>query len=109
MRHRQAMHELAQEHVDTVLEYGRLQRENVRFSNYDHVLGEYKARCVESEKKVKDLERRLQETKNAREEVLKEVRKKCEEFDKLNKLLNEAKKCVLEVLEVPFFSRGYLR
>lgn len=103
MRHRHAMHELAQEHVDTILEYGRVQRENKRLSNYEHTMDEYKTICVESKEKVKVLERHLQETKRAREEVLMEVRKKCEEFNKVNKILNEAKQCVLEALEVSFF------
>lgn len=102
MRHRRGMHEIAQKHVDTILEYGRIQRENVRLGNYEKVIGDYKARCVESEEKMKVLEQQLQETKKAREEVLKEVREKCEEFDKLNKVLNEAKRCVLEALQVLF-------
>ncbi|XP_011868901.1 PREDICTED: golgin subfamily A member 6-like protein 22 isoform X2 [Vollenhovia emeryi] len=100
MRHRRAMHELAEEHVDTILEYGRVQRQNARHLNYEQAMDEYKARCVESEERVKVLEQRLQETKRAREEVLKEVRKKCEEFDKLNTILNEAKQCVLEALQL---------
>lgn len=102
MRHRRAMHEIAQDHVDTIIEYGRIQRENTRLGNYEQIIGEYRERCVASEKKVEVLERHLQETKRAREEVLMEVRKKCEEFDKLNKILNEAKQCMLEALQVLF-------
>jgi len=77
----------------------------MKLGNYEQVMGEYRARCLESEEKVKVLEQHLQETKKAREEVLKEVREKCEEFDELNKLLNEAKQCVLEALQV----REYVR
>ncbi|XP_077267270.1 cilia- and flagella-associated protein 157 [Temnothorax americanus] len=99
-RHRRAMHELAQEHVDTILEYGRVERENAKLGNYEQVMDEYRARCVESEEKVKVLERQLEETKQARKKVLEEVRQKCEEFDKLNKILNEAKRCVLEALQL---------
>lgn len=102
IRYRHVMHELAQEHVDTIHEYGRIQRENTRLGNYEQIMSEYKARCTESEEKVKVLERHLQETKKAREEVLMEVRKKCEEFDNLNKILNEAKQCILEALQVSF-------
>ncbi|XP_018300440.1 axoneme-associated protein mst101(2) [Mycetomoellerius zeteki] len=100
IRYRHVMHELAQEHVDTIHEYGRIQRENTRLGNYEQIMSEYKARCTESEEKVKVLERHLQETKKAREEVLMEVRKKCEEFDNLNKILNEAKQCILEALQL---------
>jgi len=107
IRHRRAMHELAQEHVDMILEYGRIQRENIRLGNYEQIMSEYRTKCTESEEKVKVLERRLQETKKAREEVLMEVRKKCEEFNKLNKILNEAKQCVLEALQVLFLMQIY--
>ncbi|KYN12458.1 PREDICTED: golgin subfamily A member 4 [Trachymyrmex cornetzi] len=100
IKYRRAMHDLAEEHVDTVLEYGRIQRENMRLGNYEQIMSEYKARCTESEEKVKVLERHLQETKKAREKVLMEVRKKCEEFDNLNKILNEAKQSILEALEL---------
>lgn len=102
LKYRHVMHELAQEHVDAVLEYGRVQRENTRLGNYEQIIGEYRAKCIESEEKMKVLERQLQETRKAREEVLIEVRKKCEEFNKLNKILNETKQCVLEALEVSF-------
>lgn len=105
IKHRRAMHALAQDYVDTILESGRIQRENTKLGNYEQLMGEYRARCLESEEKVKVLEQHLQETKKAREEVLKEVREKCEEFDKLNKILNEAKQCVLEALQV----REYVR
>ncbi|XP_071558278.1 cilia- and flagella-associated protein 157 isoform X1 [Temnothorax nylanderi] len=107
-RHRRAMHEIAQEHVDTILEYGRVQRENAKLGNYEQVMDEYRARCVESEEKVKVLERQLEETKQARKKVLEEVRQKCEEFDKLNKILNEAKQCVLEALQVSFLHARYI-
>jgi len=107
IRHRHAMHELAQEHVDMILEYGRIQRENIRLGNYEQIMSEYRAKCTESEEKVKVLERRLQEIKKAREEVLMEVRKKCEEFNKLNKILNETKQCVLEALQVLFLMQIY--
>ncbi|KYN01599.1 hypothetical protein ALC62_07571 [Cyphomyrmex costatus] len=100
LKYRHVMHELAQGYVDTVLEHGRLRRENMRLGNYEQIISEYKARCVESEEKVKVLERRLQETKQAREEVLMEVRKKCEESNELNKILNEAKQSILEALEL---------
>lgn len=102
LRHRRAMHELAQKHVDTVLEYGRVQRENMRLGNYERLMGEFRARCAESEERAKLLERQVREIGDAREEVLREVREKCEEFNKLNKILNEAKQCVLEALQVPF-------
>lgn len=102
INHRHAMHELAQEHVGTILEYGRIQRENMRLGNYEGMMSEYKARCAEAEEKVKVLEQQLQEIGKAREKVLKEVREKCEEFNKLNKILKEAKQCVLEALQVPF-------
>lgn len=100
LRYRRAMHELAQDYVNSILEYGRVQRENRRLGNYEQMIDEYRERCTESEEKIKVLERHLQETKKAREEVLTEVRKKCEEFDKLNKSLNEAKQCVLEALQL---------
>lgn len=100
LRYRRAMHELAQDYVNSILEYGRVQRENRRLGNYEQMINEYKERCTESEEKMKVLEQHLQETKKAREEVLTEVRKKCEEFDKLNKSLNEAKQCVLEALQL---------
>lgn len=102
IRYRRAMHNLAQEHINTIFEYGRIQRENMRLSNYEQIMNEYKTKCTKSEEKVKVLERHLQETKKAREEVLIEVRKKCEEFNNLNKILNEAKQCILETLEVSF-------
>lgn len=102
LRHRGAMHELAQRHVNTVLEYGRVQRENMRLDHYERVMNEYKARCAEAEERAKVLERQVREVEQAREEVLKEVREKCVEFNKLNKSLNEAKQSVLEALQVPF-------
>lgn len=100
MRQKHAMHNLAQEHINMVLEYGRIQRENVRFNNYERLMNEYRAICAASEQKTKMLERQLQETKKARKEILTEVRNKCEEFDKLNETLKEAKRCVLEALQV---------
>lgn len=102
LNHRRAMHELAHSHVNTVLECGRVQRENMRLGNYERMMDQYRAKCAESEEKVKVLERQVREIGRAREEVLKEVREKCEEFNKLNKILNEAKQCVLEALQVPF-------
>ncbi|KAG5326562.1 CF157 protein, partial [Acromyrmex heyeri] len=100
IKYRHAMHDFAQQHINTILEYGRIQRENLRLRNYEEIMNEYKARCTKSEEKVKVLERHLQETKKAREEVLMEVRKKCKEFNNLNKILNETKQCVLEALEL---------
>ncbi|EFN84032.1 Uncharacterized protein C9orf117-like protein [Harpegnathos saltator] len=100
MRQKHATHKLAHEHIDLFLEYGRLQRENARFSNYERIMNEYKTICATSKEKVKDLELRLQEMKKAREDVLVEVREKCAEFDRLNVTLNEAKRCVLETLQV---------
>ncbi|GAB1865346.1 Cilia- and flagella-associated protein 157 [Camponotus japonicus] len=100
MRQKRAMHNLAQDHINMVLEYGRIQRENVRFNNYERLMNEYRAICAASEQKTKMLERQLQETKKAREEILTEVRNKCEEFDKLNETLKEAKRCVLEALQL---------
>ncbi|KYN30519.1 hypothetical protein ALC56_15215 [Trachymyrmex septentrionalis] len=100
IRYRRAMHDLVQEHIDMLSEYGRIQRENMRLGNYEQIMSEYKARCTESEKKMKVLEQQLQETKKAREEVLIEVQNKCEEFDNLNKILNETKQCILEALEL---------
>ncbi|XP_014478110.1 PREDICTED: paramyosin [Dinoponera quadriceps] len=100
MRQKRAMHELAREHIDLFFEYGQLHRENARFSNYQRLMNEYKAVCATSERKVKDLELRLQEVKEAREHVLAEVREKCAEFDRLNVTLNEAKQCVLQALQL---------
>lgn len=102
VRLRRAMQKLAHEHLDLTLECGRIQRESLRSDHHERAINEYKARCVKSEERVKTLERQLQEIVRAREEVQKEVREKCEEFNKLNKTLNEAKRCVLEVLQVPF-------
>ncbi|KAM0736468.1 Cilia and flagella-associated protein 157 [Formica fusca] len=100
MKQKRAMHKLAQEHIDTVFEYGQVQRENARFNNYERLMSEYRVICEASEQKVKILERQLQETKKAREEVLIEVRIKCKEFNKLNETLKEAKRCVLEALQL---------
>ncbi|XP_072756142.1 cilia- and flagella-associated protein 157 [Anoplolepis gracilipes] len=100
VKQRDVMHKFARKHINTVLEYGRVQRENARLNNYEHLMSEYRAICAESQQKVKLLEQRLQKTKRAREEVLMEVRNKCEEFNKLNETLNEAKRCVLEALQL---------
>ncbi|XP_011630565.1 structural maintenance of chromosomes protein 6 [Pogonomyrmex barbatus] len=100
IKYKRAMHELAQKYIDTILEFGRIQRENVRLGNYKQAMKEYNARCAASQEKTKILEQQLQETKKAREEILTDVRKKCEEFNKLNKILNEAKESVLEALEL---------
>lgn len=100
LRHKHALHELVKDQMNTMLEYGRIQRENRRLGNYEQMLDEYRTRCVNSEERVKVLEHHLQETKKARKEVVMEVRKKCEEFDKVNKILNEAKQCVLDVLKL---------
>lgn len=104
IKQKQEMHNLAREHIDMVHEYGRVQRENTRLGNYEQLMNEYKARCVASEEKARILECRLQETRKAREEVLEEVRKKCKEFDELNKSLNEVKRCVVEALQVYIFT-----
>ncbi|KAG5307187.1 CF157 protein, partial [Acromyrmex insinuator] len=87
IKYRHAMHDFAKEYINTILEYGRIQRENMRLSHYEEIMKEV-------------LERHLQETKKIREEVLMEVRKKCKEFNNLNKILNETKQCVLEALEL---------
>ncbi|XP_050458663.1 golgin subfamily A member 4 [Cataglyphis hispanica] len=100
MRQKDVMHELAREHIDTILEYGRVQRENARFKNYEILLSEHKMSYEASEQKIKILERQLQETKKARQKVLSEVRIKCEEFKKLEETLKEAKQCVLEALQL---------
>lgn len=100
MKQKRAMHKVAREHIELFHECGRLQRENARLLNYQRLMNEYKRTCEVSEKKVKDLELRLQEVKKAREDVLLEVREKCAEFKKLNVTLNEAKRCVLEALQV---------
>ncbi|XP_070510910.1 cilia- and flagella-associated protein 157 isoform X2 [Cardiocondyla obscurior] len=102
LKYKRAMHELAQAHQDIILEYERIQRENTRYNNYEQVIDEYKAKCMESEEKTKILEQQIQETREARKKVLKDVRKKCEQFNKLNEVLNEVKQCVLEALQVPF-------
>lgn len=106
IRQRGAMHDLAREHVDTVVEYGQVQRENARLANYELLMSEYKARCATSEERARTLERHLQETRQAREEVLAEVRTKCEEFDRLNESLNEVKRCIAEALQVNYSSRN---
>lgn len=109
MRQKRAMHKLAQEHIDLFLECGRLQRENARLGNYEQMMNEYKAICTMSEKKATELEQRLQEMKKAREDVLMEVREKCDEFDRLNVTLNEAKRSVLGALQVSLESGKLLR
>ncbi|KMQ96972.1 phosphatidylinositol-specific phospholipase c x domain-containing protein 3 [Lasius niger] len=100
MKQKRTMHKLAQEHISMVFEYGRVQRENARLNNYERLMSEYRTICAESEQKAKILERRLQETKRAKEEILREVRNKCEEFKKLNETLTEAKRCILEALQL---------
>ncbi|XP_067211464.1 cilia- and flagella-associated protein 157-like isoform X2 [Linepithema humile] len=100
IKQRHAMHELAQGHIDLALEYGRTQRENARLNNYEQLIDEYKARCVTSEEKAKMLEERMEEAKKAKENVLIEVRNKCKKYNKLNNILNEAKRCVWEALEL---------
>lgn len=104
IKHRHAMNQFAQGHIDLVLKYGKSQRANVRLNNYEQLTNEYKARCAESEEKAKVLEERLAETKKAKEKILAEVKNKCEKYKKLDKILAKAKRCVLEALEVPFFS-----
>lgn len=101
IKQRHTMHELAQNYVDMVLEYGRTQRENARFKNYQKLIDEYKEKCVATEEQVRMLEKRLEKTKRARETLLAEVRDKCKKYRRLSKILNEAKRCVLEALEVP--------
>lgn len=100
IKHKHTMQKLAHEHTELFLEYGQLQRENARFDNYQRLMDEYKAICAMSEDKVKNLELRLQEMKKAQEDVLLEVREKCTEFAGLNVILYEAKRCVLEALQV---------
>lgn len=107
MKQKRTMHKLAQEHISMVFEYGRVQRENARLNNYERLMSEYRTICAESEQKAKILERRLQETKRAKEEILREVRNKCEEFKKLNETLNEAKRCILEALQVYLIATLY--
>lgn len=110
IRQKHVMHDLAQEHIDMILKYGKMQRENARFSYCQKLIDEYKAICEVSEQKMKIVERQLEETKKAREEVLREVRIKCEELKKLNETLNEAKRCALEALQVYLlYTRVYMR
>lgn len=107
-KNRHVMHQVAQDYVNIILEYGRVQRENVKLQNYEQLVNEYKKRCATSTEKIKILQQRLEETRKTKEEVLAEVRNKCKQFNKLKKVLNEAKKCVLEVLQV-FLAKCYLK
>ncbi|RLU19212.1 hypothetical protein DMN91_007769 [Ooceraea biroi] len=100
MRTKDMMHDLAQEHIDMYLEYGRMQRENARLGNYERLIKEYRAQCAASQERAKILRQQLEETRKAKEDILVEVRIKCKEFNKLNKVLHEARQCVLEALQL---------
>lgn len=100
IRKKEMLHEIAQEKVDTYLKYGQMQRKNAKIRNFERLIKQYKEQCVTSQGRAKVLEQQLENTKKAKEEILVQVQIKCKEFNKLNKLLNEARQCVLEVLQV---------
>ncbi|KAI4503984.1 hypothetical protein M0802_000455 [Mischocyttarus mexicanus] len=91
---------LAQDCNDMNNKYLRLKQFNDHLLNHAAVLEEYKERSNIADNKIRILEQHLQQTMENKTQILAEVCSKQLEFDNLNQILQEAKECIMEALQL---------
>ncbi|XP_047350692.1 basal body-orientation factor 1 isoform X1 [Vespa velutina] len=100
IKQKHIINNLAQDCNDMTDEYMKLKRFNYYLLNHTAILEEYKERSITAEKKVRILEQHLQQTKKSKTQILAEIYSKQQEFDNLNQILQEAKQCIMEALQL---------
>ncbi|KAK2587377.1 hypothetical protein KPH14_003094 [Odynerus spinipes] len=91
---------LTQDCHDMDDKYVKSMRFNQYLLNHVAILEDYKKRCAISEKKIRILEQHVQQVKESKAIILEKVHIKQQEFDNQNKILQEAKQCIMEALQI---------
>ncbi|XP_068991095.1 cilia- and flagella-associated protein 157 [Neodiprion pinetum] len=100
LKQNRTIEKLAKEHYKMTLECGKLQRTEAKVHRIEQLTQEYKDKCQYVEDKVKILEQHTQQAKNNEAQVMKELSANCDEINRLNKILYDARKCVTEALKI---------
>lgn len=100
LKQNRTIEKLAKEHHKMTLECGKLQRAEAKIRCIEQLTQEYKKKCENVEKKVRILEQHTQIAKYNEARVMKELSADCEEINRLNKILREARRSVAEALKV---------
>lgn len=77
----------------------------MRFAEYERIADNLKAKNKQMEEEIRLLEKGVLKTRNDKEQLWLKVREKEEELDALASILNRARSCIKEALQVSQISK----
>ncbi|XP_043260739.1 centrosome-associated protein CEP250-like [Colletes gigas] len=100
MKQRNTIHKLANDIQSMMLHYGQVERDNARIVEYERIAEDFKEQTRKMEQKIEFLKRCILKTRNDKEQLLLNVREREKVLNGLKSLLNRARSCIKEALEL---------
>ncbi|XP_053989750.1 golgin subfamily A member 4-like isoform X1 [Hylaeus volcanicus] len=100
MKQRNTIHKLTDDFQSMLWYYGQAERDNARIAEYEKIVENYKEQVKRMEEKMEHLKKCILKTRADREKLSLNVREREKELDALKSLLNRARSCIKEALEL---------